>query len=155
MKTQINLEDFPQFNRKLKLQISDDPISSFARVIVNERVNIMDDTQQIELVATTYYINTATNEIVPQMTHRTLSKGKDWFIDNTYKVVLVNAQGQPLPNPDYNSEEEESEDNYPYKRQPAYDRFASFLFSTENPVSLPFIWTLNVQLDDSKGYFNI
>ncbi|MDY3352413.1 hypothetical protein PG357_10540, partial [Riemerella anatipestifer] len=87
MKTQINLEDFPQLKRRLVAQISDDPISGFVRVIVNERVNIHDDTQQIELVATTYYINPAINKIVPQMTHRTLSKGKVWFVDNSYQVV--------------------------------------------------------------------
>lgn len=155
MKTNINLADFPQFNRKLKTQISDDPISGYARVIVNERVNIHDDIEQIEIVATTYYIKTDTNKIIPQMTHRTLSKGKNWFIDNNYQVVLVDAKGQPLSNPDYNSEEEISETNYPYLRQPAYDRFAGFLFGTEKPVSFPFIWQLNVSLDDSKGYFNI
>ncbi|MDY3547370.1 hypothetical protein PG291_01980 [Riemerella anatipestifer] len=155
MKTQINLADFPQFNRRLIKQISDDPISGFARVIVNERVNIHDDTQQIELVATTYYINTATNKIVPQMPHRTLSKGKAWFVDNSYQVVLVDAKGQPIPNPDYDTGAGESEANYPYLREPAYDRFAGFLFGTEKPVSLPFIWQLNVALDDAKGYFDI
>ncbi|MHA3046012.1 hypothetical protein JSO59_001385 [Riemerella anatipestifer] len=155
MKTQINLENFTQFKRRLRTQISDDPISGFARVIVNERVNIHDDTQQIELVATTYYINPSINKIVPQMTHRTLSKGKAWFVDNSYQVVLVDAKGQPIPNPDYDTGAEESEANYPYLREPAYDRFAGFLFGTENPVSLPFIWQLNVALDDAKGYFDI
>ncbi|WP_434575554.1 hypothetical protein [Riemerella anatipestifer] len=155
MKTQINLEDFPQLKRRLVAQISDDPISGFARVIVNERVNIHDDTEQIELVATTYYINTAMNKIVPQMPHRTLLKNKPWFIDNSYKVVLVDAKGQPLTNPDYDTGAEESEANYPYLREPAYDRFANFLFGTEKPVSLPFIWQLNVALDDAKGYFDI
>ena len=50
---------------------------------------------------------------------------------------------------------EVSEENFPYLKQPAYDRFASFLYSETNPVSLPFIWKLNIDLDDSKGYFDI
>ena len=155
VKTQINLSNYPEFNRRLLRQISDDPNSGFARVIVSERTNIMDDTKQIELVATTYYINPATRKIVPQMTHRTLSKGQPWFVHNGYQVVLVDGTGKPLPNPSYNLDLETSDDNFPYKKMPAYDRFAGFLFSETNPVSLPFIWKLNVDLDDSKGYFDI
>lgn len=154
-KTSINLAEFPEFQRKMVTQISDDPTTGFARVIVSERNNIMDDIQMIELVAHTYYVEVSTHKIIPQMTHRTLSKGEPWFIDNSYEVVLVDAKGKPLPNPDYNAELEESDENYPYLKMRAYDRFSAFLFSEKNPVSLPFIWKLNVALDDQKGYFDM
>ena len=75
MKTPINLDDYNFGKRQLLQQISDDPNTGFARVIVNERASILDDIQQIELFAKTYYINLATNKIVPQMTHETLNKG--------------------------------------------------------------------------------
>lgn len=159
-KTTINLEDFPEFNRRLLRQISDDPDTGFIRVIVSERNNVMDDVQQIELVAKTYYVNPATMKIVDKMTHRTLSKGKDWFIDNTYDVVLVDSKGQPIPNPKHIPLEEGAEDTREadereeFLKMKAYDRFAGFLFSESKPVSLPFIWKLNVDLDDGKGYFN-
>lgn len=154
MKTQINLSDYDFKGRRLLKQISDDPETGFARVIVSQRTNILDDIQQIELVALTYYINTKTGKIIPQMTHETKSKGRRWIVSNEYQVILVDAKGQPIPNPDYNKESPISESNFPHMRQPAYDRFAGFLFSESAPVSLPFIWKLNVELDDAKGYFD-
>lgn len=155
VKTPINLTDYDFKGRRLMKQISDDPGTGFARVIVSQRTPILDDIQQIELAALTYYINTKTGKIVPQMTHETLSKGQRWIISNNYQVTLVDGKGQPIPNPDFDKEQPESEGNYPYKRMPAYDRFAGFLFSETSPVSLPFIWKLNVDLDDARGYFDI
>ena len=154
MKTSINLTDFDFGNRRLMKQINDDENTGFVRIIVSERTNILDDIKQIELIAKTYYINPTTNKIVPQMTHETLSKGERWIISNEYSVILVDGMVKPIVNPDFDSEIEISDENYPYKTMPAYDRFAGFLFSENNPVSLPFIWKLNVDLDDSKGYFD-
>lgn len=154
MKTPINLTDYDFANRRLLRQISDDPETGFARVIVSQRTNILDDIQQIELGALTYYINTKTGKIVPQMTHETQSKGRRWIVSNEYNVTLVDGAGTPLKNPNYNPEEPTSEENHPYKRMPAYDRFAGFLFNETNPVSLPFIWKLNVDLDDARGFFD-
>lgn len=154
MKTSINLSEYDFKGRRLMRQIPDDPETGFARVIVSQRTNILDDIEQIELKALTYYINSATGRIVPQMTHETLSKGKRWIISNDYKVILVDGTGTPLANPNFDAELPQSEDNFPYKRMPAYDRFAEFLFSETNPVSLPFIWKLNVSLDAAKGYFD-
>jgi hypothetical protein len=155
MKTPINLDDYDFGIRQLLQQISDDPNTGFARVIVNERVSILDDIQQIELLSKTYYINLSTQKIVPQMTHETTNKGERWIVSNDYAVILVDGTGTPIPNPDFDSETEISESNYPYKRMRAYDRFASFLFNETSPVPLPFIWKLNVDLDDARGYFDI
>ena len=155
MKTLINLDDYNFGVRQLMQQISDDPNTGFARVIVNERTSILDDIQQIELNAKTYYINLTTNKIVPQMTHETLNKGVKWIISNEYTVIVTDVQGVPILNPDYDENQEESESNYPYIKQPAYDRFALFLFNTTNAVPLPIIWKASILLDDSKGYFDI
>ncbi len=160
-KTTINLSEFPEFSgRRLLRQISDDPETGFIRVIVSDRNLIMEDTEQIDLVARTFYINPQTMQVVGKMTHRTLSKGQQWLIDNSYEVVLTDTKGQPLPNPKYKplSEGEEdtreAEEKEEFQKMRAFDRFAMFLFSEKNPVSLPFIWKLNVDIDDSKGYFD-
>lgn len=141
-------------------QISDHEKTGFARIIVSERFDICELISYIFIHAKTYYINPV-GEIIPEMTHETKSKGERWEISNNYSVVLVDAKGQPIPNPKYKPlENADAEDTRnwdeinPYLTQPAYDRFAGFLFSEKNPVSLPFIWKLNVDLDDSKGYFN-
>lgn len=159
-KTEINLSDYPEFvGKRLLKQISDDPETGFMRVIVSRRPLIMEDIEMIELVAETYYINPATNKVVEKMTHRTLSKGKPWIIDNSYEIVLVDMKGQPIPNPRYKPQEGEEDTREEYEKEEflkmkAFDRFAKFLFSETNPVSLPFIWKLNVDIDDSKGYFD-
>jgi hypothetical protein len=155
MKTPINLDDYDFGKRQLLQQITDDPNTGFARVIVNERVSILDDIQQIELLSKTYYINLSTQKIVPQMTHETLSKGQRWLVSNEYSVVLTDAKGSPIANLDYDENQEESESNFPYLKQRAYDRFAEFLFSDTNPLPLPIIWKMSILLDDSKGYFDI
>ena len=155
MKTAIDLTQFSFVTRRLYKQISDDPNTGFIRVIVSERNEICDDIETIFLKAKTYYINPATQQIVPQMTHETMSKGAQWLVSNGYRVVLVDGAGTPIDNPGYDTSMEVSEENFPYLKQPAYDRFASFLYSETNPVSLPFIWKLNIDLDDSKGYFDI
>ena len=155
MKTLINLDDYNFGVRQLMQQISNDPNTGFARVIVNERASILDDIQQIELFAKTYYINLVTNKIVPQMTHETVSKGQRWLVSNEYSAVVTDAAGTPIPNPDYDEKQEESESNFPFLKQRAYDRFAEFLFSDTNPLPLPVIWKMSVLLDDSKGYFDI
>ncbi len=154
MKTQIDISKFDFKNRKLLKQISDDPDTGFARVVVAQRTNILDDIQQIELVALTYYINTKTGKIVPQMTHETLSKSKKWIVSNEYHVTVLDAKGQPVPNPNFNKEQPESEENHPHRRMPAYDRFAGLLFNETMPISLPFIWKMSVDLDDAKGFFD-
>ncbi len=154
-KTEIKLSSFPEFNRPLVVQISDDPNTDFARVIVSKRELLMNDIQQIELVADTYYINTETGKIVPQMTHRTLSKGKPWIISNDYDVIVRDGAGEAIPNPEFDSEREESEENSPFLMQPAYDRFAGFLYNEKKPVSLPVIWKMSVLIDDAQGFFNI
>lgn len=168
MKTKIDIDKFladlessgvkrPTLYR----QISDHERTGFARVIVSERFDIYEKISYIFIHAKTYYINPTSGEIIPEMTHETKSKGERWEISNNYSVVIVDGKGRPMPNPHYKALEGESTEDTrelherePHLTQPAYDRFAGFLFSEKNPVSLPFIWKLNVDLDDSKGYFN-
>lgn len=149
MKTLINLDDYNFGVRQLMQQISDDPNTGFARVIVNERTSILDDIQQIELNAKTYYINLTTNKIVPQMTHETISKGQRWLVSNEYSVVVTDAAGTPIPNPDYDEEDSVSPENYPFELVDAYEQFKEILVQLNTPVLEVFI-----NLNDEKKLFD-
>lgn len=166
-KTEIDIEKFLTDLEKLGIerplmyrQISDHSQTGFARVIVSEGENIRSDIRYMFFQAKTYYIDKE-GAIVPEMTHETRSKGERWEVSNNYSVVLVDFKGQPIPNPNYKAlESEDAEDTRepnerePFLTKPAFDRFAEFLYRKKNPVSLPVVWELSVDLDDSKGYFN-
>lgn len=153
MKTPINLENY-DFQTPIFKQISDDPISKMARVIGYFGDSLDIDFTQIILKARTFYINIETGQIAKQLTHPTCSKNQPWIVNNNYSVMLLDATGQPIANPDFNADAEITAENLPYKTQLAFDRFSDFMLRRENPVSLPLIWDISVDSDDALGYFD-
>jgi hypothetical protein len=153
MKTPINLADY-DFQTPIFKQISDDPVSKMARVIGYFGDSLDLEFTQIILKAKTFYINLESLQIAKQLTHPTYSKNQPWVINNNYQVMLLSATGQPIENADFNSDEEISLENLPYKTQKGFDRFSSFMLRRQNPVSLPLIWDISVESDDALGYFD-
>lgn len=149
MKTTIDISQFDFGNRQLTQQISDDPQTGFARVIVFDRFEIKDDIKQLIILGRMHYINQETNQLLPKFTHVTLSKGEEWIVDNNYKTVELGFDGAPVPNPHYLPELGVTEDNYPYLKQDAYDNFSKIMFALLSPLV-----NASVSQDDEQGFFN-
>lgn len=152
-KTPIDLSNY-DFQSPIFRQISDDPISKLIRIIVYYGDSLDLEFKQISLKAKTFYIDPVSKTIASHLTHETKSKNEAWIINNKYNVLLLDATGNPILNPDFNSEKEITLDNLPYKTQPAFERFAGFMLRRNNPVALPMIWDLSVNSDDANGYFD-
>ena len=157
MKTTIDLTQF-NFNSRIFNQISDCPDTGFVRVLVYTGDNYQERIKQWFINAEIVYINQANNKIV--YTKMAKSKNQDWVISNNYQVTILNFQGNPIPNPDFKTENEEgnpleiSENNLPYLTQGAFDRFSEFRVGTGFNLSMRQLWNMSVNSDDTKGYFD-
>ena len=88
------------------------------------------------------------------------SKNEEWVISNNYSVIILDFNGNPTPNPDFKTEDEEgnpleiSETNLPYLTQGAFDRFSEFRVGTTYNLSMRQLWNISVISDDNNGYFD-
>lgn len=104
------------------------------------------------------YINPANNKIV--YTRMAKSKNEEWVISNNYKVTIVDFNGNPIPNLDFKTENEEgnpleiSETNLPYLTQGAFDRFSGFRVGTNYTLSMRQLWNMSIVSDDANGFFD-
>ena len=157
MKTTIDLTQF-DFNSKIFNQISDCPDTGFVRVLVYTGDNYQERIKQWFINAEIVYINQANNKIV--YTKMAKSKNEEWVISNNYKVTVVDFNGNPIPNPDFKTEDEEgnpleiSENNLPYLTQGAFDRFSEFRVGTTYSLSMRQLWNMSIVSDDANGYFD-
>ena len=156
MKTTIDLTQF-DFNSRIFNQISDCPDTGFVRVLVYTGDNYQERIKQWFINAEIVYINQATNKIV--YTKVAKSKNEEWVISNNYQVIILDSQNNPIPNPDFKTEDEEgkpleiSESNLPYLTQGAFDRFSEFRVG-EYSLSMRQLWNMSVMSDDANGYFD-
>lgn len=156
MKTTIDLTQF-DFNSRIFNQISDCPDTGFVRVLVYTGDNYQERIKQWFINADIVYINQATNNIVYTKTAK--SKNEDWVISNNYQVTVLDSQNNPIPNPDFKTEDEEgnpleiSESNLPYLTQGAFDRFSKFRVG-EHSLSMRQLWNMSIMSDDANGYFD-
>ena len=87
------------------------------------------------------------------------SKNEEWVISNNYQVTILDFQGNPIPNPDFKTENEEgnpleiSENNLPYLTQGTFDRFSEFRIGNYS-LTMRQLWDLSVASDDANGYFD-
>ncbi|MGL6038669.1 MAG: hypothetical protein ACRC0E_07260 [Soonwooa sp.] len=153
MKTEINLQDHDYFNQFIyKKQISDTsdfaPVS-LARVLCYVGNNHNADVKKWWLNFKTVYINPQTNEILHHLMHTTKNVGREWCLDNQVMVNNVDENYQPIPNPDFNEEEPESDVNTRYLKIPQYEKFTTILFNL-----LGQFMDASIDYDDSVGSFN-
>ena len=157
MKTTINLEQF-NFNSRIFNQISDCPYTGFVRILVYTGDNYQERIKQWFINAEIVYINQANNKVVYTKTAK--SKNEDWVISNNYQVTVLDSQNNPVPNPNFKTEDEESnpleisENNLPYLTQDAFDRFSEFRVGTTYNLSMRQLLNMSVVSDDSNGYFD-
>ena len=157
MKTTINLEQF-NFNSRIFNQISDCPYTGFVRILIYTGDNYQERIKQWFINAEIVYINQANNKVVYTKTAK--SKNEDWVISNNYQVTVLDSQNNPVPNPNFKTEDEESnpleisENNLPYLTQDAFDRFSEFRVGTTYNLSMRQLLNMSVVSDDSNGYFD-
>ena len=155
--TTIDLTQF-NFNSRIFNQISDCPDTGFVRVLVYTGDNYQERIKQWFINAEIVYINQANNKVVYTKTAK--SKNQDWVISNNYSVTILDSQNNPIPNPDFKTEDEEgnpleiSENNLPYLVQGAFDRFSEFRVGTGFSLSMRQLWNMSVLADDANGYFD-
>ena len=156
MKTTIDLMQF-DFNSRIFNQISDCPDTGFVRVLVYTGDNYQERIKQWFINAEIVYINQANNKVV--YTKIAKSKNQDWVISNNYSVIILDFNGNPTPNPDFKTKDEEgnpleiSESNLPYLTQGAFDRFSEFRVG-EHSLSMRQLWNMSIVSDDANGYFD-
>lgn len=157
MKTTIDLTQF-NFNSRIFNQISDCPDTGFVRVLVYTGDNYQERIKQWFVNAEIVYINPANNKIV--YTKVAKSKNQDWVISNNYSVTVLDFNGNPTPNPDFKTEDEEgnsleiSETNLPYLTKGAFDRFSEFRVGTSFSLPMRQLWNMSAISDDNQGYFD-
>ena len=147
----INNKDFT-FETAFAQRISDDSKYGYARVLVYVGNNNIEKLKEWYINFETHYIDLVTMEEIEEMTHQTLNEGQQWKVHNGRRVIVRDLQGNPVPNPDYDSENPESEE---FLMVPQYDRYSSFIFNENlNFNPLPVVIRTAILIDDANGYFN-
>lgn len=155
--TTIDLTQF-NFNSRIFNQITDCPNTGLVRVLVYTGDNYQESIKRWFLNARIDFINPNNNKIVYSKIAK--SKNKEWVIDNTYQITILDNKGKPTPNPDFKTKDEDgnildiSENNLPYITQGAFDRFSEFRVGTGFSLSMRQLWNLSVISDDANGYFD-
>ena len=177
MKTAIDLTQF-DFNSRIFNQISDCPNTGFVRVLVYTGDNYQERIKQWFINAEVVYINPANNKVV--YTKMAKSKNEEWVISNNYSVMVLDFNGNPIPNPNFITEREDSvldengepildelgnpqtqvvpvpisETNLPYLTEKAFDRFSEFRVGVTYNLSMRQLWNMSITTDDINGYFD-
>ena len=157
MKTTIDLTQF-DFGSRIFNQITDCPDTGLVRVLVYTGDNYQESIKRWFLNARIDFINPNNNKVVFSKIAK--SKNREWVIDNTYQITILDNKGKPTYNPDFKTKDEEgnsleiSENNLPYLTQSAFDRFSEFRVGTGFSLSMRQLWDLSVISDDANGYFD-
>ncbi|ROI09806.1 hypothetical protein EGI11_03345 [Chryseobacterium sp. H3056] len=147
MKTTINLEDYDFGKARLVHQIDDDAATGFARVLLVWGAEINGRADFIKIDAEILHLNNG--KIVKQMSiYPALNGGKPWIIENDNMVVSLDSNLNAIPNPDFNSEEEMSEENFPYLKSLAFEMYADKCFEALSPLL-----TKGIDNDNNNGMF--
>ena len=156
MKTTIDLTKF-DFGSRIFNQITDCPDTGLVRVLVYTGDNYQESIKRWFLNAKNYFININNNKENYKKIAK--SKNREWVIDNTYQITILDNKGKPTSNPDFKTKDEEgnslkiSENNLPYLTQSAFDRFSEFRVG-EHSLSMRQLWNMSIVSDDANGYFD-
>ena len=157
MKTTIDLTQF-DFGSRIFNQITDCPDTGLVRVLVYTGDNYQESIKRWFLNARIDFINPNNNKMVFSKIAK--SKNREWVIDNTYQITILDNKGKPTSNPDFKTEDGEgnpleiSETNLPYLTQGAFDRFSEFRVGTTYNLSMRQLWNMSIVSDDVNGYFD-
>lgn len=160
-KTPFNIADFIPANDDIQYagQISDHPLfpEKIGRILVVTKYFPDADNQRLSIFGYLVHVDLETNEKVNSFKDCL----EDWIITNGYKVVLRDAHGFMIPNPDFVPEDERLEEiEYtepqltPYKVLPAYIRFSRMLKTYNVNNQIFFQKTVDME-DEFSGIFDV
>ena len=142
------------FETAFAQRIPDDPDYGYARILVYVGNNNVERLKEWYINFETHYIDLNTMKELKEMCHATLNEGQQWKVHNQRIITLRDLNGNPIPNPNYNPEDEESQETE-FLMMPQYDRYSSFLFNEElNFNPLPVVMRTAITIDGANGYFN-
>ena len=126
-------------------KISNHPLfTGVERFVQVNRIANNADVKQITIDARIVYVQ---NEV--DVTSSFKSEIPNWIISNDYKVKVRDENNQPIPNPEYDSEDEDSEE---FITQPAFDYYHSLVLANEVPLLT--LLSTSILNDDEQGAFN-
>lgn len=134
-------------NLLISKQISNHPNLSEVKRFVNVYgVNVRSDLQRLVIDYNITYFKEdkdITNQFNPNP--------PSWIVTNSYKVKVLDENGEYIPNPDYVPEYEDdkiinSDDEY--IREWAFDYFMQITFESETPVSIKDLLETYITIDD-------
>lgn len=160
-KTPFNIAGFIPANDDIQYagQISDHPLFSekIGRVLVVTKYFPDADNQRLSIFGYLVHVDLDTNEKVTCFKD-TL---EDWVVSNSYKVVLRDANGAMIENPDFIPEEDRIEEiEYtesqltPYMVLPAYIRFSRMIKTYAVPAQVLFQKIVDMD-DEMNNVFDV
>lgn len=161
IKTPFKIEPFTPANDDIQYagQISDHPLfpAKIGRVLVVTKYFPDADNQRLSIFGYLVHVDLETNEKVTSFKDCL----EDWVVSNAYKVVLRDANGQMIDNPDFIPEEarkelvEYSENQLiPYLILPAYIRFSRMIKTYTVPTQVLFQKIVNMD-DELNNVFDV
>lgn len=129
----------------IKQKISNHPIfDEVERFVVIRRIAENADVNQITIDAHVVYEREGID-----VTSNFKSKIPGWIISNDYKVKVRDASNVPIPNPDYDDSDPNSEE---FLMQPAFDYYHSLILANEVPLLT--LLSISILNDDEQGAFD-
>ena len=156
IKTPFKIEPFTPANDDIQYagQISDHPLfpAKIGRVLVVTKYFPDADNQRLSIFGYLVHVDLDTNEKVNSFKDCL----EDWVVSNAYKVVLRDANGAMIDNPDFVPEEDRTEETEytenqltPYKVLPAYIRFSRMIKTYAVPAQV--LFQKIVEMDDEMN----
>lgn len=130
----------------LRQKISNHPLfEDVERFVVIDRIAENADVAQIVIDARLEYEKDGQD-----VSSNFKTRIQNWIVGNHYQVVVRDQNNEPIPNPEYDPEE--NPDVSEFLTMPAFDYFHSLILA--NQVPLITLLSINVLNDDEKGAFN-
>ena len=161
IKTPFKIEPFTPANDDIQYagQISDHPLfpAKIGRVLVVTKYFPDADNQRLSIFGYLVHVDLDTNEKVTSFKDCL----EDWVVSNAYKVVLRDANGAMIENPDFVPEEDRIDEiEYtesqltPYMVLPAYIRFSRMIKTYSVPAQVLFQKIVDMD-DEMNNVFDV
>lgn len=160
-KTPFNIAPFTPKSDDIQYcgQISDHPLfpAKIGRILVVTKYFPDGDNHRLTVYGYLIHVDVETGEKVTSFKDSL----EDWIVTDAYKVVLRNASGYMIENPDFVPEEDRQEDTgytetqlTPYKVLPAYIRFSRMIKTFTVPAHVLFQKIVDME-DEFNSIFDV
>ena len=133
----------------IEQKISNDPQTGFDRIVVITGISAYGDYEQGRIIGYVKHIKNG------QEIEKFRQPLNSWYIRNgQVSRILDENTGLPIPNPNFNPELPENEENYPYMTAPSFDYFFGIFSQMIAPLLQTYIaGDDSLQAFDREDYF--